>query len=91
MLPQAVIGLRTMVGEHPNGKVVDSEEIFDNRSIAYVAFFCIVWHDSMVHHRIVTLTWDSTSTKAVVEGVRKLTNTCCVYGSTLSRNRETTA
>jgi hypothetical protein len=77
MLRQAVTGLRTIISEHPNGKVGDSEEIVGSRSMACVAFFRIFWHDSMVHNRFARLTCNGTSTKAIVGGVRKLTNTCC--------------
>jgi hypothetical protein len=81
MARQAVIGLRTMMGEHPNGKVGGSEKINDSRGVSYVAFFCVVSYDSKVHRCSAWLMCNGTSTKAIVEGVRKLTNTCCVYKS----------
>ena len=81
MARQAVIGLRTMMGEHPNGKVGGSEKINDSRGVSYVAFFCVVSYDSKVHRCSAWLICNGTSTKAIVEGVRKLMSEFHVYKS----------
>lgn len=52
MLPQADIGLRTMISEHLNGNVVGSDKIVDDHNIASVTNLCVSWRDSMVHNRI---------------------------------------